>query len=468
MGKHEKIKKNKNTKHGINKYILTALSLLLLVLVIINVSDNKKINIGILSLEEFNQLSPSRDIIGNVIVKYIDTEGNRLKDDYIITGKVGELYTTTRAEISAFKTYGKDPINKIGNYDEKDITVTYVYQRKTDNVNIDNKDNIITVQILNESDESAQEVKMRIVAEDENGQVVTGGKYLVADENNQVIRNATSYVNSLLVGAIQLLEEGTEKFSITELSGPEGCNKLNETIQIGVTKNLNGGIFEVTSNQITSNANVRVEMISGEIVITILHTEEKIFDMKIENEITQITLVNDDGEEKITKQSPDEIIKIDIPKSKIENTQIHAKYAMTITNVGDIAGYVKEISNIIPDGMELVEGGNWTVSENVAKNIGLADNLLQPGESIIVYITLKWNASVDNIGIKTDKAIISNSISQTNVPDSIDNNNSDEDSFIISVRTGNSSIILAAEIVLIILISIFIVIEIIRKKKDIY
>lgn len=445
--------------------MLTALSLLLLVLVIINVGGKQNITIGKLSLEEYNKLAPARNITGKVIVKYVDTEGNKLKDDSILTGIVGDIYVTARPEISAFKTYVRDPINKTGNYNKEDTVVTYIYQRKNDNVNINNDNNVITVQILDEQDKPAPEVKMNIIAENENGQVVTGGKYIVTDSNNLVIRDATSYVDKLLVGAIPLVAEGKEQFYITEVAGPEGCAPLGEKIQIEVNKTLSGTNYNVSASQLTSNSSVKVEMINGEIVITIKHIKAELFDLQLENQITEITVIKEDGEEKVTKQSPEEIIKIDLPKSKINNTKIRAKYAITITNVGELAGYAKEITNIIPEGMELIEGGNWEVTGNIGKNRGLENNLLNPGESITIYINMEWKSSEENIGLKTDKAYISDSVSSKNTPDTVSKNDVDDDSFMVSVRTGYTDKMLIAEIALAVLIIITIIVGIIRKRK---
>ena len=39
----------------------------------------------------------------------------------VLSGNLGDVYETQRPEISSYKAYGNDPINKIGNYDLNDI-----------------------------------------------------------------------------------------------------------------------------------------------------------------------------------------------------------------------------------------------------------------------------------------------------------------------------------------------------------
>lgn len=486
----EKISKNKKAKiKKVYKHIITALSLLLLIFIIINIGDKQKIKIAEISIKEYNSLTGNEEQImqGQVIVKYVDTEGNSLQEDTILTGNVGEIYTTTRAEISAYKAYGKDPINKIGNYDEKQVTVTYVYTRKTDNVNINNADNVVTVQILNEQQTTIPEIRMSIVAQNENGEKITGGKYTVKDGNNLIIREATSYIEKLLVGSIQLTEEGTEKYYITESKNPEGYEVLEDIIEVEVelTEAINASnAYDVTANVLKPNENVVVTVENDEIIITINYEkqqvkepeiypqpqpqpkpEPKLFDLQITNSIIDIEVATAESKEKYTKKSEQDIIKVDLPKSEIENIEIEATYKIVITNIGELAGYAKEITNVIPKGMELVEYNSWVKDGNMAKNTELEETLLNPGESAILFMKLRWTPSETNIGVKLDKSIISNSISEQDTKDCNSANDEAIESFVISIRTGYSNYIYIVEIILVVLIIATVIVANLRRKE---
>lgn len=484
--KHKKAKIKKTYKH-----IITALSLLLLIFIIINIGDRQQVKIGEISIKEYKSLVGNEEQImqGQVIVKHVDTQGNSLKEDTILTGNVGEIYTTTREEISAYKAYGKDPINKIGNFDEKQVTVTYVYTRKTDNVNINNEDNVVTVQILNDQQTTIPEIKMSIVTENENGEKITGGKYIIKDANNLIIREATSYAEKLLVGSIQLTEEGTEKYYIVENQNPEGYEVLEGIIEVELNKILNStNKYDIIANILQPNENVSVTVENDEIVIKINYEkqqaeepeidpqpqpqpqpqpkpEPKPFDLQITNSIIEIEVAKEESKEKYTKKSEQDIIKVDLPKSEIENIEIEATYKIVITNIGELAGYAKEITNVIPQGMELVEYNNWVKEGNMAKNIELEETLLNPGESAILFMKLRWNPSETNIGVKINKSIISNSISEQDTKDCNSANDEAIESFVISIRTGYSNYIYVVEIILVVLIIATIIVANLRKKE---
>lgn len=68
-------------------------------------------------------------IKGNVIISYVDTEGNKIAEDDILSGPIGEKYETKRKDILGYFALEKDPEHKTGTFENKDITVTYVYQK---------------------------------------------------------------------------------------------------------------------------------------------------------------------------------------------------------------------------------------------------------------------------------------------------------------------------------------------------
>ncbi|MFG5427874.1 MucBP domain-containing protein [Enterococcus faecalis] len=69
-----------------------------------------------------------KTIEGKVTVKYVDESGKEISDSEILTGNVGESYTSTQKEITgySFKEVQGNPTGKIS---EDDQTVTYVYTK---------------------------------------------------------------------------------------------------------------------------------------------------------------------------------------------------------------------------------------------------------------------------------------------------------------------------------------------------
>ncbi|MDG6191605.1 MucBP domain-containing protein [Lactococcus garvieae] len=67
----------------------------------------------------------------DVISKYVDTEGNKISDDVVKSGNIGDKYTTEEKDIDGytFKEMGKDSAAVSGDFTDKDQTVTYVYTK---------------------------------------------------------------------------------------------------------------------------------------------------------------------------------------------------------------------------------------------------------------------------------------------------------------------------------------------------
>ena len=62
-----------------------------------------------------------------VVIEYVDVNGNKLKDDEVLNGYVGDDYTTSRKTIENYQKYGNDPDNASGKYTKDTTKVTYVY-----------------------------------------------------------------------------------------------------------------------------------------------------------------------------------------------------------------------------------------------------------------------------------------------------------------------------------------------------
>ena len=128
-------------------------------------------------------------------------------------------------------------------------------------------------------------------------------------------------------------------------------------------------------------------------------------------------------------------MKIDIPKNKIEKTKLQITYGIEVRNVGELGGYATEIVDAIPEEMEIEPSSTWVVTDNQAKTDNLADILLKPGENATMFITCNWNLTNDNVGLKTNKAVITKYHNDRNVKDESELDYSEE-SLLVATKTG--------------------------------
>lgn len=176
------------------------------------------------------------------------------------------------------------------------------------------------------------------------------------------------------------------------------------------------------------------------------------FDLALRKWVTQ-AIVIENGKETITQtghkaeDDPEEVVKVEIHRKKINSVTVKFRYSIRVTNEGDIAGYAKEITDYVPEGLKFVAEDNkdWVDEGNNVISTRLLENtLLKPGESAEIEVLLTWINGNNNLGLKTNIAEISEDYNDKNVPDrdSIPDNqipgedDIDDAPVLLSVSTG--------------------------------
>ena len=131
----------------------------------------------------------------------------------------------------------------------------------------------------------------------------------------------------------------------------------------------------------------------------------KYFDLALRKWVSQVIVI-EDGVEKVkdtghyAEQDPEPVVKVDLNQKRIDNTIIKFKYFIRVTNEGEIAGYAKEISDYIPEGLMFNQADNplWKEANGKITTDQLKDTLLEPGESATVEVILTWINDENNMG----------------------------------------------------------------------
>ena len=178
----------------------------------------------------------------------------------------------------------------------------------------------------------------------------------------------------------------------------------------------------------------------------------KTFDLSLLKYVSTV-YVTEDGKTTTSQtgntgdDNTDKIPKVEINKKKLNSTVVKFGYTIKITNEGDIAGYAKEITDYVPEGLKFYAEDNngWTDEGNNVISTRLLENtLLQPGESAEVTVILRWINGSTNLGLKTNTAEISEDYNDEGIPDrdsTPDNKKPGEDdiddaSVLLSITTG--------------------------------
>ncbi|MCR5145929.1 MAG: hypothetical protein K6B70_01060 [Clostridia bacterium] len=177
----------------------------------------------------------------------------------------------------------------------------------------------------------------------------------------------------------------------------------------------------------------------------------RFFDLALRKWVTK-AIVYENGEEKVTETNhgpwddPEPVVKVDLKNTSIDNVVVKFEYSIRIYNQGEIAGYAKEISDYIPEGLRFDAKDNpqWKEVDGKVVTNALEKTLLKPGEYADVKITLTWINGANNLGLKTNVAEISKDYNEWGTPDidSTPNNkvpgedDIDDAPVILTIRTG--------------------------------
>ena len=201
------------------------------------------------------------------------------------------------------------------------------------------------------------------------------------------------------------------------------------------------------------------------------------FDLSLLKWVTK-AIVYENGVKTVTEtkhtpyDNPEPVVKVDLKNTNLNNVEVKFEYSIRITNEGEIAGYAKEISDYIPDGLKFVASDNpqWTEKDGKVVTRALENTLLQPGEHADVTITLTWINGKNNLGLKTNVAEISEDYNQYGTPDidSTPNNrvpgedDIDDAPVMLAIRTGKP--VVYAGLTISVLAILTVVVVVIKKR----
>ncbi len=205
-------------------------------------------------------------------------------------------------------------------------------------------------------------------------------------------------------------------------------------------------------NDVTDQDSVPDKWNEGEDDQDIEKVKVQYFDLSLRKWVTQ-AIVTENGEEKIiesghkAEDEPEDVVKVDLKKSKINKVTIKFRYKIRVKNEGNIAGYAKELKDYIPNGLKFVPEDNplWKqIDEKTITTDQTKDILLQPGDTTEVEVVLTWINDSENFGVMDNWAEISKDHNDFNSPDidsTPDNNKKGEDDIddapvSVGVQTG--------------------------------
>ena len=138
-----------------------------------------------------------------------------------------------------------------------------------------------------------------------------------------------------------------------------------------------------------------------------LVTRDK-FNLSLNKAITKIVVNNSKGT-KTYEYKDNKLAKLDLDSKTLNGTNIVIEYKITVSNIGEVPGYVRKIVDYIPKDMKFSSelNSDWYISDNGnAYNSSLANTVINPGETKEVRILLTKNMTQNNLGTINNRAEI--------------------------------------------------------------
>ena len=345
----------------------------------------------------------------------------------------------------------------------------YVYTHTKDPVEVETGDVVIyTLRIYNEGDIAgyAEEVKDDVPEGLEflpDNTTNINYRWVMYDANGEITDNPEEAVTIRTDYLSKAQEDETGRENLIDAFDPETMTQPDyKDLQIAfrvIEPNTSDRIL-INTAEISEDANEDGEPVEdidstpdndkdGEDDIDIEKVKVTYFDLALKKIISKVTMTLD-GETTVEEtghtfeDNPEEVVKIELGNHKINDAVIKFTYQIRITNEGNKAGYAYEIKDYIPEGLEFVEEDNegWVLSDDgkTVTTTQLSETLLEPGDSAVVEITLRWINGHNNLGIKTNWAEISED-SDDDIDSTPDNFKEGEDDIddaevVLSIVTG--------------------------------
>jgi len=246
-----------------------------------------------------------------------------------------------------------------------------------------------------------------------------------------------------------------QQFSVTEYKKSGISENKNSDI---IQKQINGenvGLTDVIEINNNSISNIDAGLI-----------ENEIFNLSLNKYITRVILQNNQGT-RVLQYNKEKLTKLEIPARQLAGSIVLVEYNIEVKNEGEIPGYASEIIDYIPEDLKFSSeiNKNWYLStDKQLHNISLANEIINPGESKVISLTLTKTMTENNTGISVNKAEIAKTSNNLAI-ENINKGDNNEAKILVSIKTGNLKIAIST-ITISLIILIIVAFQLKRKKGD--
>lgn len=200
--------------------------------------------------------------------------------------------------------------------------------------------------------------------------------------------------------------------------------------------------------------------------------ENEIFDLSLQKRVRKVITQSTRGT-KVQEYNDASLAKVELHSKEIQGANVLIEYVIKITNEGEISGFVNDVIDYLPKELSFNSEINkdWYVTNGKLHNQSLTSEIIKPGETKELTLTLTKTMSSDTTGTIHNTAEIgtsTNDLGRTDYDSTPGNKQENEDDIssadvIVSISTGVMTIMITIITVMLGLLFIGVIIYQIRK-----
>lgn len=215
----------------------------------------------------------------------------------------------------------------------------------------------------------------------------------------------------------------TTTYQANGIAETENSDAIGREITVNGTTQTAGTTDTLTLNQNLTNVDIGL-------------IQRNTFDLEIHKYVSKITVTNDAQTRTYEQEDATTLAKAEIRGKYLSGSLVVIEYKIQVSNVGDVAGYARNIIDYMPSTLNFNSSMNadWYLSGNNLYNTSLANTKIEPGETKELTLVLTKTMTESNTGLINNQVEISESSNQLGITDETKNKGSAD--VILSVTTG--------------------------------
>ena len=228
---------------------------------------------------------------------------------------------------------------------------------------------------------------------------------LVRDANGDILEEKTNqngmYVLDNIANGqyIAIFEYDETQYALTTYKA-EGVNETENS-----DARQNELVIEGERQQVASTDILRIDSVNvSDINIGLIQLQN--FDLKLDKYVSRILVQNSAGT--ITREYNNvTTAKVELDAKQMQGSNVIIEYSIVVTNVGEVAGYARSIADYMPNDLTFSSELNkdWYESGNTLYTTALGNDIINPGESRTVTLTLTKTMGEDNLVTRNNAEI---------------------------------------------------------------